>query len=119
MRGAPDGLWQSVQAAGARLQSVDGTPVGGNGSGASEQLPIEDYDVVAVQVRLVATEGSTLTYRQEADLRRTGSEVSVIWPPERTVCTLVDDCGTEGTYLPDHPEVHGPGVSFDTELVAD
>ena len=100
----------TLDAGGARLERPDGT--------ASEQLPIEAYDEVALQVRLAAADGSTLTYRQEVDVRRSGTDVAAIWPPERTVCTLVDDCGTEGTYLPDHPEAHGPGVSFETRLEA-
>ncbi|AGN01789.1 hypothetical protein L593_09220 [Salinarchaeum sp. Harcht-Bsk1] len=98
----------SLGAGGARLERPDGT--------AGEQLPIEAYDEVALQVRLVAADGSTLTYRQEVDVRRSGTSVSVIWPPERTVCTLVDDCGLEGTYLPEDPDAHGPGVSFETRL---
>jgi hypothetical protein len=71
-----------------------------------------------VTVTLVQPDGSTLTYRQEATVRTDGDRVSVVWPPERSVCRLVTDCGTEGTYLPDDPDAHPPWVVFETRVTA-
>jgi hypothetical protein len=70
-------------------------------------------------VTLVQPDGSTLTYRQEASVRATGETVEVIWPPERTVCPLTTDCGREGTYIPDRPDLHFDGVFFDVALESD
>ncbi|WP_297886721.1 glycosyltransferase family 39 protein [uncultured Halorubrum sp.] len=85
-------------------------------------------DVAILTVTLFAPDGSTFTYRQEATVRTggpaTGSEaaanasagdVEVVWPPERSVCRLVTDCGSEGTYLPDRPGEHAEWVVFETE----
>lgn len=77
---------------------------------------LDDVDEAVVMVRLVQSEGSTLTYRQVVSVRDTGDEVEVLWPPERTVCPLVDACDREGTYLPDQPDQHRDGVRFETEL---
>jgi hypothetical protein len=96
--------------------AANGTGLPANGSGAP--IPIDEADEVALQVRLVAVDGSTMTYRQEVTLWRDDGEVAAIWPPERTVCTLVDDCDYEGTYLPDDPEAYPAGTSFQVSLRA-
>jgi len=88
----------------ARLDAVPG-----------ESVRVGETDRVVLRVTLVQPDGSTLTYRQEADVRTTGG-VEVVWPPERTVCPLTTDCGTEGTYLPDDPDAHRDGVFFRTRL---
>ncbi|EMA61181.1 ArnT family glycosyltransferase [Halorubrum lipolyticum] len=87
-------------------------------------------DEVIVTVTLVDPAGSTFTYRQEAAVRVAGGDVAdegvegdgvegdrveVVWPPERSVCRLVTECGTEGTYLPEDPDAHAEWVVFETD----
>jgi 4-amino-4-deoxy-L-arabinose transferase-like glycosyltransferase len=98
----------AVDGDGARLAAVDGQQVGAS-------VPTEAVGEVVVLVRLVQPDGATLTYRQETPVRTTGDGVEALWPPERTVCPLVDDCGREGTYLPDRPGQY-EGVAFETRL---
>jgi len=71
-------------------------------------------DEVVILVRLSQSGAGTLTYRQEVTVRTTRDGVEVLWPPERTVCPRVDDCGQEGTYIPGEA---GAGVSFETRVV--
>ncbi|WP_434520861.1 ArnT family glycosyltransferase [Halorubrum sp. AS12] len=88
-------------------------------------------DVAILTVTLFAPDGSTFTYRQEATVRTDDDEVvggeavgggegdvEVVWPPERSVCRLVTDCGSEGTYLPDQPDEHSEWVVFETRAEA-
>jgi hypothetical protein len=82
----------------------------------TETVPIEGPESVVLTIRLVQPAGQTLTYRQEASVRTTDSGVEAIWPPERTVCPLVDDCGYEGTYLPGQRDYPFDGVFFETKL---
>ncbi|WP_280535569.1 glycosyltransferase family 39 protein [Halopenitus sp. POP-27] len=100
----------------------------------SGTIPIgEDAETVVLTITLVQPDGGTLTYRQEATVRPTeaGAEadgdgggettddaVEVIWPPERSVCTLVRECGTDGTYIPDDPDAHLDGVDFEATVRA-
>ncbi|PSP74958.1 hypothetical protein BRC81_17450 [Halobacteriales archaeon QS_1_68_20] len=97
----------SMDGDGATLAAVE------NGS-----VAVDGTDAVVLTVTLVQPDGSTLTYRQEVTVRATGGTVEAIWPPERSVCPLVTDCGTEGTYLPDRPGVHRDGVSFEPQVEA-
>jgi len=99
----------SIHDGGISLGAVDGdtveaAPVAVNGTGE-----------VAVLVRLNQPGAGTLTYRQEAAVRTGGGTVEVVWPPRRTVCRIVDDCGREGTYLPDDSR---DGVGFETRITA-
>ena len=71
---------------------------------------------MVLTVTLAQNDGSTLTYRQEATVRTNANDVEVVWPPERYVCPLVTDCGTEGTYLPNEPDAHRDGVWFETRI---
>ncbi|ELZ41202.1 hypothetical protein C463_13194 [Halorubrum californiense DSM 19288] len=98
---------------------------------AAEPIPFDpEGDVVAVTVTLVDPTGATFTYRQEVTVRVTESgepgaegdeagadaeRVEVVWPPERSTCRLVTECGTEGTYLPDDPDAHPDWVVFETD----
>jgi hypothetical protein len=91
-----------------RLTAVDGSQV-------EASVPRASTGEVVVLVRLVQPDGATLTYRQETPVRTSNDGVEALWPPERTVCPLVDDCGHEGTYLPDRPGQYD-GVSFETQL---
>ncbi|WP_200530155.1 glycosyltransferase family 39 protein [Halorubrum sp. LN27] len=87
-------------------------------------------DEAIVTVTLVDPTGSTFTYRQEATVRAAeaggdgdaeigdAAGVEVVWPPERSVCRLVTECGTEGTYLPDDPDAHAEWVAFETDAEA-
>jgi hypothetical protein len=97
-----------VDADEARVTAVDGTPVDAG-------VRTDPVDEVVLLVRLVQPDGGTLTYRQETAVQSTDGGVEALWPPERTVCPLVDDCGREGTYLPDTPPEFD-GVSFETRL---
>lgn len=94
------------------LTRVAGTDVENASAG------LDSTEEVVVTIRLVQEGAGTLTYRQEADVRTTGESVEVIWPPERTVCPVVDDCGTDGTYLPEKPAEHRDGVFFETRIVS-
>jgi hypothetical protein len=96
-----------------RLDGDEASLAGANGT-----VSVADTDELILLVRLVQPDGGTLTYRQEMTVRTTGDTVEVVWPPERTVCRLVDYCDREGTYLPDHPEEHFAGVSFETDVEA-
>ncbi|WP_144924972.1 DUF7846 domain-containing protein [Halorubrum salsamenti] len=83
-------------------------------------VPIDpEGDEAIVTVTLVDPTGSTFTYRQEATARVDGDVegdgVEVVWPPERSVCRLVTECGTEGTYLPENPDAHAEWVVFETD----
>ena len=101
-----------VRLAGAPNESVSVDPAG---------------DVAIVSVTLFAPDGSTFTYRQEATVRTAADEVvgngsvgdvEVVWPPERSVCRLVTECGSEGTYLPHQPDEHAGWVVFETRAEA-
>ncbi|WP_424016069.1 ArnT family glycosyltransferase [Halorubrum xinjiangense] len=87
------------------------------GTDAAEPVPFDpDGDVVAVTVTLVDPAGSTFTYRQEVTVRTTeDGAVEVVWPPERSTCRLVTECGNEGTYLPNEPDAHPEWVVFETD----
>ncbi|WP_233255160.1 ArnT family glycosyltransferase [Halopenitus persicus] len=122
----------------------DGIELPGAGPDASAPgtVPIgEDAETVVLTITLVQPDGGTLTYRQEATVRPgedgaagggadgggTASDgdatgdgtVEVIWPPERSVCPLVRECGSEGTYIPDDPDAHLDGVAFETSVTVD
>jgi hypothetical protein len=84
---------------------------------ADSAIDVGETDRVVLTVTLTQPAGGTLTYRQEATVRTADGTVEVVWPPERSVCPLVTDCGTEGTYLPDS-DVHRDGVVFETRLEA-
>ena len=96
----------SLDSEGAKLRHAD----------TGETVSVNDTDTVVMLVTLVEPGGATLTYRQEITVRRDGDGVEVVWPPERSVCTLVTDCGTEGTYIPDDPDAYPDGVFFETRL---
>ena len=97
----------AVDSAGAHLGAVGGKRV-------DTGVPVESVDEVVVLVRLTGSAGETLTYRQSTPVRTVKSGVEALWPPGRSVCALVDDCGREGTYLPDRPQYEG--VAFETLL---
>jgi len=90
--------------------------IGPEGNGSA--VRIDAADELELLVTLAATDGSTLTYRQAMTVRAAGSGVQVVWPPERRVCPLVPRCGSEGTYLPEHPDEHVGGVDFETSIAA-
>ncbi|MFC7007216.1 DUF7846 domain-containing protein [Halalkalicoccus salilacus] len=96
----------SLDESGARLNEAEGS------------VPVDGAEEVVLTVTLVQPDGSTLTYRQEATVRADDDRVQAIWPPERSVCPLVTQCGSQGTYLPDRPDAHRDGVSFETRLAA-
>ncbi|TKX69595.1 hypothetical protein EXE45_07595 [Halorubrum sp. SP9] len=113
----------AVTPAGARLPGAERAAAGN----ASEPVPFDpDGDVIAVTVTLVDPAGATYTYRQEVTVRVSGGDeagaggerVEAVWPPERSTCRLVTECGNEGTYLPDEPQTHPEWVVFETEADA-
>ncbi|PSQ57595.1 hypothetical protein BRD22_01280 [Halobacteriales archaeon SW_8_68_21] len=106
----PNGSLQagwSLTPEGARLAGVSNATVPTDPAG----------DEVIVTVTLVDPAGSTFTYRQEVTVRTTDEGVEAIWPPERFVCRLTTECGTEGTYLPEDPDAHSEWVTFETVAV--
>ena len=105
----PDGsitLNWSIDDRSARLKRLD----------ADSSVRLDGTETVVLTVTLAQNDGSTLTYRQEATVRTNANDVEVVWPPERYVCPLVTDCGTEGTYLPNEPDAHRDGVWFETRI---
>ena len=96
------------------------TPDGARLAGAPNQtVPVDPAgDEVVVTVTLVDSAGSTFTYRQEATVRATDGGVEAVWPPERFVCRLTTECGTEGTYVPGDSGVHAEWVAFETDAEA-
>lgn len=83
-------------------------------TGEEADLGIDSPQTVALAITLNEPGGGTLTYREEALVRPTDSGVEAVWPPESTVCTLVTDCGLEGTYVPDKPETRPDGIEMNT-----
>ncbi len=92
---------------GIRLTDENVRALGGNGPSG---LHVDGAEEVAVAIVLNYDGGSTLTYRQEFSTRVRDGRVQVVWPPQTSVCRLTTDCGTRGTYLPDHPGTHLEGV---------
>ena len=102
----------------ARLNPSTG---GGDADAATDPVAFDSTDEIVLTVTLVQERGlsATFTYRQATTVRTTdGGDLEVIWPPERTACPLVTDCGTEGTYLPDEETSHSDWVTFETDLEA-
>ncbi|WP_407075658.1 DUF7846 domain-containing protein [Natronococcus wangiae] len=98
-----------------------------NGSGGTARLTaggdatvaLAPTDEFVLEITLIQSDGGTFTYRQAVTVRTTGDGIEVVWPPERTACPLVADCGTEGTYLPDRPDTRPEWVDFETRLEAE
>ncbi|WP_435363795.1 ArnT family glycosyltransferase [Haloarchaeobius sp. DYHT-AS-18] len=103
----------SVGPDGLRVTDDDVRPLGESGA-----LAVNGSQELAVAVILNYDGGSTLTYRQEFDTRVRDGRVQVVWPAETSVCSLTIDCGTRGTYLPDHPDQHLDGVWVNGTLTA-
>ncbi|WP_339102547.1 glycosyltransferase family 39 protein [Haloterrigena salinisoli] len=81
-------------------------------------LAIDGAEDVSLSITLIQPQGATYTYTQTQSVRVTDGRVEVVWPPERTGCLLAPNCGTEGTYLPDRPELYSEWEHFETELTA-
>ena len=100
--------------------SADTETVNLRGASGDGSVSFDGVETIVLLVTLVQPDGGTLTYRQEMAIRTVtdtdATAVEVLWPPDRYVCTLVTDCGTEGTYLPGEPETHREGVEFDTRI---
>ncbi|HKL27639.1 MAG TPA: glycosyltransferase family 39 protein, partial [Natrialbaceae archaeon] len=86
----------SLSPEGVRL---DRTTLGVERVGGPAVVPIAGNGTVTVSITLHSERGPTLTRRQEVSVRTTDDRVAVLWPPRRTVCTLVRTCGHEGTVL--------------------
>ena len=99
----------SIDRDAARLTAADSDP----------SVRVGGADTLVLTVTLAQPDGGTLTYRQETTVRTDLDGVEAVWPPERSVCPLVTDCGNEGTYLPEEPDAHREGVSFEVELGSD
>jgi hypothetical protein len=69
---------------------------------------------VAALLTFSTPDGATVTYREELDARPHDGGVQVLWPPERSVCPLVTDCGLAGTYLPDRPDPRLPDTRMNS-----
>ncbi|SFB82753.1 Dolichyl-phosphate-mannose-protein mannosyltransferase [Halobiforma haloterrestris] len=83
---------------------------------AAPSVALEETDEVVLTITLVQSDGGTFTYRQATTVRATDDGIAAVWPPERTGCRLVTECGREGTYLPDRPDVHPEWERFETRL---
>ncbi|WP_281195800.1 glycosyltransferase family 39 protein [Halorubrum sp. F4] len=105
----------TVDADAARLAGDPNSTVPVDGEGDED----DPTDTVVLTVTLVDPAGSTFTYRQEATIRTDGDRVEMVWPPERSVCRLVTECGNEGTYIPGDPDAHPEWVVFETDVEAD
>jgi hypothetical protein len=86
-------------------------------AGANGSVPVAGEETVVVTVTLTEPGGATLTYRQAVSVAVDEDGVRALWPPTTSVCTLVTDCGREGTYLPDRPDLHPSGIAVETSLV--
>ncbi len=76
----------------------------------NHSVRLDRTDELRLLVRLVSVDGASRTYRQAIDLRSDDGRMTVLWPPRRQVCDLVDDCGRAGTVLSD--EVGPNGSTF-------
>ncbi|MFD1563566.1 ArnT family glycosyltransferase [Haloarchaeobius amylolyticus] len=85
----------------------------------NDTVAIDDADEIELSITLVQSEGATYTYREAFPVRTVDGRLEVIWPPERTGCLLVSDCGTEGTYLPDRPALYDEWEYLETRLAAE
>ncbi|MBZ6494313.1 glycosyltransferase family 39 protein [Natrinema longum] len=113
--------WSLERAAGSETDGNASAGEGGiarlNGS-TTETVSFDGADEVVLTITQVQPEGATHTYRQEIPVRTTDDGVEAVWPPERTACPLVTDCGADGTYLPDRPDSHSEWERFETRLEA-
>ena len=78
-------------------------------------ITYRDADEIALAVTYVQPGGSTVTYRQQLSVETTTDDVRLLWPPKTSVCRLVTDCGTEGTYVPGSDD-YVTGVSVNTTV---
>ncbi|MDZ7701742.1 MAG: hypothetical protein U5J98_06555 [Halobacteriales archaeon] len=85
--------------------------------GDGDDLSIDAPTEVVLTVTITEPGGGTLTYRETVVVRPTEAGVELLWPPASGTCTLVTDCGTEGTYLPEHPETRPQGITMNTTLL--
>ncbi|PCR92722.1 hypothetical protein CP557_12760 [Natrinema ejinorense] len=113
--------WSLERAAGSETDGNASAGDGGiarlNGS-TTETVSFDGADELVLTITQVQPEGATHTYRQEITVRTTDDGVEAVWPPERTACPLVTDCGADGTYLPDRPDSHSEWERFETRLEA-
>ena len=72
-------------------------------------------DELTLSVTFSQPGGSTVTYNQHLTAETEGDTVRVVWPPRQTVCRLVPDCGTRGTYIPGLDE-YVAGVSLNSSI---
>jgi len=100
-------LQWSLDSQGVTLDAVDGSSV------EASTLDLAGQSEVVVLVRLSQGPTGTLSYRQAVSVRTTENGVEALWPPERTICPVSDDCGTEGTFIDSETRA---GVFFDTRL---
>ncbi|NHN48893.1 hypothetical protein G9464_14990 [Halostella sp. JP-L12] len=84
----------------------------------NRSVPLSGAEDVTLSVTMVQRGGASVTYREEVTVRAKNDSVEVVWPPERSVCNLVLDCGREGTYLPDRPETRVSGAWMNSTLTA-
>lgn len=105
--------WE-LGAAGATIDHPALSPADGD----AQPIPIDGPSEVVLTVTITEPGGGTLTYREEVLVRPTQAGVQALWPPASSTCTLVTDCGLEGTYLPDRPDSRPMGIEMNTTLVS-
>ena len=103
---------------GTAAGSDNGTAANSSDGTSAETLAIDGAEEVSLSVTLVQSQGGTYTYTQTQSVRVTDGRLEVLWPPERTGCLLVPNCGIEGTYVPDRPELYSEWEYFESELTA-
>jgi hypothetical protein len=99
---------------GVRASGENLTRVVGDG----EYVPVNGSEDVAVTVTMIQQGGASVTYREDVAVRTGDGTVEVIWPPERSVCNIALNCGSEGTYLPERPDTRVEGASINSTLRA-
>ncbi|SFR69392.1 DUF7846 domain-containing protein [Halogeometricum limi] len=107
MEGETVSVEWATTAEGARVRNL---AFAAGSDGKTVPLPAGASEVDLV-VTFVGEGGASVTYRQEATVRRGESSVRVVWPPETRVCRLTTECGPEGTWVgPDGDYVAGVSV---------
>lgn len=96
--------------------TIAGPSVSPRTSEDSRPVPIETTGELSLIITITEPGGGTLTYREDLLIRPSNRSIEVVWPPSSSVCLLVTDCGTEGTYIPDHLETRPTGIRMNTTI---
>jgi len=112
-RDPPDTLavnW-TLRSGGVTVANPALVPRGGEGP-----VPVDGPAEVSLAITITEPGGGTLTYREELLVRPTEDGIVALWPPSSSICTLVSECGLDGTYVHDRPETRPDGIEMDTTI---